>query len=72
MAEHEEQDDTVAHYSDRPRLAVITAGAIAALVVIARTNEPMVQKNTHESARNLVETLPRYEEPPSYKSNNSF
>ena len=72
MAEHEEQDDTVAHYSDRPRLAVITAGAIAALAVIAKTNGPMVQKYTHESARNLVETLPRYEEPPSYKSNNSF
>jgi len=72
MAEHEEQADTVAHYCDRPQLALITAGATAALAVIAKTNGPMVQKNTHESARNLIETLPRYGEPPSYKSNNSF
>jgi hypothetical protein len=44
MAEHEEQADTVAHYCDRPQLALITAGATAALAVIAKTNGPMVQK----------------------------
>lgn len=51
MAEHEDQADTVAHYSDRPRLAVITAGAIAALAVIAKTNGPMVQKKKHTRER---------------------
>jgi hypothetical protein len=51
MAEHEEQADTVAHYCDRPQLALITAGATAALAVIAKTNGPMVQKNTRERSQ---------------------